>query len=125
MKIDVKVYGNVQRVTYSDYAVQIVGDIDTVSLSTKYCDQEKTLFFQNPYKRLVIEGVNLKTKEYENGKVVVKGEVFTLKFLNKEGETLKRFNVETCCINITEVPEEEADEKEDEDLLDESFFEED
>ncbi len=125
MKIDIKVYGNVQNVSQSEYAVKVLGSIDTISLSSKYCDQEKVLFFQSPYKGVVIEGTDLKVKDFKNGKVIVSGIIFALKLLNKEEETVKKFNVEACCINITEVPEEETDEEEDEDLLDESFFDED
>jgi hypothetical protein len=119
MKIDVKVYGQIQKVTQTEYAVQVNGSIDTVSLGTKYCDKENVFFFQQPYSGVLIEGSDLKVKDFGNGKVLVKGIIFTLKFLNKEGEVVKRYNVETCCIRVTEVPEEEPDEEEDEDLLDE------
>jgi hypothetical protein len=119
MKIDVKVYGKVQKVTQSEYAVQILGKIDTVSLSTKYCDQEKVFFFQNPYQGIIIEGADLKVKNFENSKVLVNGVIFSLKFLDENGETVKTYNVNACCINVTEVPEEEPEEDYDEDLFDE------
>jgi len=125
MKIDVKIYGNVQNISQSEYTVKVLGSIDIISLSSKYCDQEKVLFFQSPYEGVVIEGSDLKVKDLKNGKVLISGIVFTLKLLNKEEEIAKRYNVKTCCINITEAPEEEADEEEDEDLLDDSFFDED
>ena len=122
MKIDVKVYGQIQKVTQTEYAVQINGKVDTVTLDSKYCDTQTTLFFQNPYHGLVIEGADLKTKT-QNNKVIVSGIIFTLKFLNENGEPVKRYNVETCCIKVNEVPEEEPDDEEDEDILDDSFLE--
>ena len=124
MKIRVKVYGEIQKVSQSEYAVQVLGKIDTVTLDSKYCDTQSTFFFQNPYHGVVIEGVDLKTKNHENDKVVISGTVFAIKFLNEDGEAVKRYNIRTCCIEVTEVPEEDPIE-EDEDILDDSFFEQD
>jgi hypothetical protein len=119
MKIDVKVYGQIKKITKTEYAIQIEGSVDTVTLDSKYCDMQNTFFFQSPYHGIVIEGADLKVVKQKEDKVEVKGVVFTIKFLNENGETAKRYNVQTCCIKVEEVPEEEFDE---EDLLDEGLL---
>ena len=122
MKVDVKVYGKIQKITQTEYTVYIKGLIDTVSLGAKGCNQESTLFFQEPYPGLIIEGVDLKVIEHKTDKVKVRGTVTALRFVDENGETVKKFNVETCCIRLTEVPEEEPETDEDVDF-DEDLFE--
>ena len=107
MKIDVKVYGEIENVSQSEYAILVKGNVDTVSLSSRYCGHESVLFFEEGYEGVVIEGIDLKLMGQKKDEVKVRGNIIALKFLNEDGEVVKRFNVEVCCIKLTEVPEEE------------------
>ena len=107
MKIDVKILGKIERIRQTSDSITIKGVIDQIGFASRHCDTENWLVLKEPYYGVVIEGLDLTVKEHQNNKVVVNGEIFNIKLLNKEGKVAREFNVEVCCIRLNEVKKEE------------------